>query len=819
MKILVITLFLLLSAIHCFSENYTGIVYLDANNNGVFDVGENPLSKVMVSDGLNVVTTNNKGQYSLPGYAKTHFIFITIPAGYKTSQYYQRVELSAVKNYNFGLRPNPATAGNRNISFIHIADTETSGYDSWIGDLKNYARNEHVSFIMHTGDICREDGMLFHAKNISTQTMGVPMFYCIGNHDLVGGKYGEEFFEKCFGPVCYSFDAGNVHFVVTPMMTDWYAIPSYTSKDVLNWLRNDLSHVSKNKPVIVFNHDLWGNRGDYTFKAGDESVDLLNWNLRAWIYGHWHINYVMQQGIKGVLAICSSPPDMGGVDHSPSGFRVIHVNRNGKVNIETRYTFNDRNISIVTPSAVQPVKNGLLPISVNVYNTSSPTVRVRYAVTRLNKKKTWHQLKQLTDWNWFGVLPIKSGTIGDLNMEVEAFFTTGEKVSRTTKFKLSDVANCNCKVGESWVNLAGNAAHNRSTLISGISEPLLCWVNNTGGNIYMTSPITANGRVYTATIDDAGRTKCGVFAFDAITGEKIWSFKTKNSVKNTIVYDAGKVFATDAGGIVYALDENAGKLLWEKDLGLNQLPAFVSGMAVENGVIYSGAGYGFFALKADDGTEIWRNSEWDEHEGSTPTITLAGDVVVNSAHWGALYGNDKRTGKLLWSLSEKGIRFRDGSATYQNDTLFLAAEKRLFAIDPVSGKILKEKETQYLLDATTCPLLTNNLLIVGTGNEGVVAFDRHTFEKVWNFETGAAMFYTVPYSRNRVRTVETAPVILGDMLCFGASDGCFYGVNVNTGKCIWKKELGAPVFSSVAVTGNMVYVSDFSGNIYGFKVE
>ena len=52
---------------------------------------------------------------------------------------------------------------------------------------------------------------------MNTENMDCPVFYCIGNHDLVKGKYGEELFESIYGPVYYFFDAGNVHYVVTPM--------------------------------------------------------------------------------------------------------------------------------------------------------------------------------------------------------------------------------------------------------------------------------------------------------------------------------------------------------------------------------------------------------------------------------------------------------------------------------------------------------------------------------------------------------------------------------------------------------------------------
>jgi cysteine synthase len=86
-----------------------------------------------------------------------------------------------------------------------------------VNNVRDYARNEQAAFIIHTGDICYEKGLKAHIKLMNTENMDCPVFYCIGNHDLVKGKYGEELFESIYGPVYYSFDAGNVHYVVTPM--------------------------------------------------------------------------------------------------------------------------------------------------------------------------------------------------------------------------------------------------------------------------------------------------------------------------------------------------------------------------------------------------------------------------------------------------------------------------------------------------------------------------------------------------------------------------------------------------------------------------
>ena len=75
------------------SAQYTGKVFIDTNHNGSWDKGETLMKGVSVSDGLNVVQTDSKGCFTLPGHDKERFIFITTPSGYKTENaYYRRIE-------------------------------------------------------------------------------------------------------------------------------------------------------------------------------------------------------------------------------------------------------------------------------------------------------------------------------------------------------------------------------------------------------------------------------------------------------------------------------------------------------------------------------------------------------------------------------------------------------------------------------------------------------------------------------------------------------------------------------------------------------
>ena len=69
-------------------------------------------------------------------------------------------------------------------------------------------------------DICYADGLKFHAEKVTSDTIGIPTFYCIGNHDLLrGDEYGEETFEALFEIPWYSVDTKHVHFVILPAHT------------------------------------------------------------------------------------------------------------------------------------------------------------------------------------------------------------------------------------------------------------------------------------------------------------------------------------------------------------------------------------------------------------------------------------------------------------------------------------------------------------------------------------------------------------------------------------------------------------------------
>ena len=745
---------------------YQGRVYVDSNRNGIYDKGEKVLKGIRVSDGLNVVKTNAEGVYALPGHERERFIFITTPSGYRTNnQYYRRINGTG-QTYDFGLQPwKGRIKPNGSHRFIHISDTEifnTENQEDWANNIRDYAANENIAFIIHTGDICYENGLKNHIHLMNTSNMDCPMFYCIGNHDLVKGKYGEEVFENVYGPVYYSFDFGNVHYIVTPMAGGDHQ-PGYTKEDVYRWLKNDLAQVPTGKPVIVFNHDLLTSGNEFVFGIDDnEKINLNEHNLKAWLYGHWHNHFVRKQGDVQTM------------------LRYTYINKS----IETASIAND---------ACAMTSDGKIPVSVNTYNAVAPAIRVTYScVVDGNTVLPETQLTQNTDWNWSGMAKLPADCKGKrIFITAKALFNNGETAISRSSFVYQPE-----EIGKT---------------------PRLAWTRNVNANLYFSSPVVAGGKVYVASLDEDLKGEGAIFALDAKTGELQWRYPVRNSIKNTIAVDEGTVFAQDAEGYLYAIDSQTGRLKWDKKMDVAGLPVLVDGLTAANGIVYAGSGKAFGAYNGKTGDAVWLNKGWPQGEATTSTPLLANGVVISGANWRGFYGNDAQTGELLWKLDKDGITDRGATPACDGNLLYVTSRQSLFIIDCHSGEVIVRKELPFNVQVNSTPLVTDKLIVFGTQTDGLVALDRETFEVRWKARTSPALVYTAPYSRHPAATVETSPLLIGDTIYFGASDGIIYGIDKESGQTTWKHKTGAPLFSTLSTNGSMIFATDFGGNVYAFK--
>lgn len=772
MKKAIFTLGLFFFAAASFAQTVRGFVYEDKNGDGKAGSSEKGIASVVVSDGYNVVKTDASGRFEFESDAKGKFIYITTPSGrVHTTSFYHLKKKDAV--YEFGLKAQTQ----KRSKFIHISDTEATIYKDWVDDLKDYITNDPVDFMVFNGDICYEKGLKFHRDNITDETMGTRMVYTVGNHDLMKtqGDYAEQLFEDCFGPVWYSFDVNGVHFVTLPV-TYGDKQPRYEVADMYRWLRKDLEAQPKSKPVVVFCHFLLGHTDDFVLSTAEETLNLMDYNLKAWFYGHWHNNIRESSERTGVKTFSTMSPNKGGIDHSPSSFRVVSFDEQGNIENKLVYAKVRRHLAADAYRAGKEIK-----VTASAYDCTAGTDSMTLTVTEGGRERRI-AMRQNSNWAWSVQIPVPASPY---ELKAKAYFANGDIVSKTVE-----------------------------------KDRRIRYVANIGTNVLMASPVVAGKTVYVAGVDDENGQKCGIYAIDRSTGKLLWFAPTKNSVKNNIASDRGTVLACDAEGIVYAVDAENGKLKWSKTLEGALQPYYSQGICAENGVVYAGQGVSLAALDADTGEYVWKNTAWKGGVVSVPTNVIADGVLLTAAYWTGRFAHDAATGELLWQKRDDLTRNCDGSAAVYDGKFFYTSPTHIFEIDPRTGEELNSVAQPYTLLSVSKPLVTDSLFITGTADKGVVAFNRTDgYKQLWNFKTNPALFYTAPYTKDFQMTVESGCAMHNGNVYFGANDGYLYCVDARTGTFRWRQNIGSPVLSNIVIDRDELFLVDFAGNLFNIDIS
>ena len=289
------------------------------------------LANIPVSDGRNTVLTDENGCFTLEGWERAHTINVGVITT-RQSDWFIYIE-DRIKEYNFAIEP---VAAKSDFCFLHTSDTEIENmnFTDRALFLRDTVKKYTPAFFLHTGDICRVDGLTRHILVMNTETMGCPVRYCIGNHDLTDGAYGEELYERIYGPTFYSFDYGDYHFASISMCRG--DKPSgYLPEDQWIWLQNDLAMMAPDKKLIMFGHDdCFPDPIGFKPTVNGVSVDLRSYGAMAWIHGHLHVHYANNE--DGIYNISTARPDSGGVDSSVAGVRRISL-KDGVMSSDIHY--------------------------------------------------------------------------------------------------------------------------------------------------------------------------------------------------------------------------------------------------------------------------------------------------------------------------------------------------------------------------------------------------------------------------------------------------------------------------------------------------
>jgi predicted phosphodiesterase len=330
-----------------------GVVFLDKNHNGALDSGETGVSGAVVSDGLNVVRTDDAGRFSLPSNEGSRFVFLSTPNGTRpTAGWYRAVAGDGPYVFPLETRDESGPLVFAQLSDIHYApDPEALSrafsdremaflpqgtLDGLVAEINPLAPD----FVILTGDIIAnakgpeldEVRSWFAAMDDGfVSRFAAPVYEVMGNHDEVRDPAVDKaVYEEHFGPTYYSFNMKGTHCVVLDPHQLSGTAQSYTvGATQLEWLRRDLAVVGANAPILVFCHEPtpdWAatpeNEALWTLLAGSHITALLN--------GHWHTNSVLREEPFFELtsgAVCGAWWEGPNPDGTGFGYRIYEMAR------------------------------------------------------------------------------------------------------------------------------------------------------------------------------------------------------------------------------------------------------------------------------------------------------------------------------------------------------------------------------------------------------------------------------------------------------------------------------------------------------------
>lgn len=313
-------------------------------------------------------------------------------------------------------------------------------------------------------------------------------------------------------------------------------------------------------------------------------------------------------------------------------------------------------------------------------------------------------------------------------------------------------------------------------------------------------------------------------ALSAANGRELWEHDLRPEDEDDAVYpggivaDAENVYAATGFGEVISFSIADGSENWRVRLPgpVRGAPAIADGrlftVTLENRTI---------ALSTVDGVRIW------EHQGITEVASLLGgatpavrgSTVLVPYSSGQLFALRVETGRVVWVENLSSLRALDaisrlsdirGSPVIDDDLAFAVSHAgRMAAIDMRSGRRVWERA----IGSTSMPWVAGEFVFVVSLTGEVVGLTRRDGRVRWvhrlpRYEDMEDLEDPIQYA---------GPVLVGDRLLIGSSDGFVYAISPYTGNLLGRIEVGDPIYVAPIAAGGTVYVLDNDAQLRAYR--
>lgn len=246
-----------------------GLIFNDRNGNGACDRGESGIANVPVSNGKEVVLTDERGCYQLHCTFPVS-VFPILPSGYRFSgtrgqvansnfRYLQATDNGSEQGVNFGIQNVVEKEKYRfaAVGDVQVNDSAELDYASR-SVLPSLAKRSDIDFGIMMGDIVNDKPSLFPAMKHLFEQTGFPVWTVYGNHDreVNDSTTSDAGYCRNFGASVYAFNVNKTHFLVLNNMQPKgrYGYEVRFSDDELTFVANELQLVPRNNLLVISLH-------------------------------------------------------------------------------------------------------------------------------------------------------------------------------------------------------------------------------------------------------------------------------------------------------------------------------------------------------------------------------------------------------------------------------------------------------------------------------------------------------------------------------------------------------------------------------------
>tara|TARA_R110002073_G_scaffold336557_1_gene535453 strand:+ start:50874 stop:53309 length:2436 start_codon:yes stop_codon:yes gene_type:complete len=781
----------------------SGIVFIDDNNNGVRDPGEEVLAGAIVFyEDARYSTAEADGRYSIDMPEGGGMLWVRGQDGLAPGPFWIDVLREDVDELDI---PVVRTSGSGEFSFVVASDTHAGNQymttaDQILGLAQAAGVDPRPYFITVTGDLTQGNKPEhFDAVFAAIDSIDIPYVPVPGNHDWYDGG---EAYRSHFGPPNYAFDAGGVHFVVL----EWEA----SKEKRMRFFDMERKLVTDDRPVVVLMHA--PPREKLRAALDARGIDVL-------LTGHMHTNRVLQHDT--FVEYNTQPMVMGGMDLTPGGFRVFHFSDDGSMRVEHRTTVNRSVFEFVSPAVSQvfaPCKATLI-IAVEPGASIDSLVAMVDGVGEV-------ALAPVGGWNYASKTLSTLCTPGSYLATADLEAGNGESRTVSTTIRIGDAPSTPALAD--WPMFQGDATHSGATS-QRLDYPLQVeWAATVGGHIHGGSPVVADGRVFVSVSDFGDGLLGGVVAFDAKTGATLWEHRVGFSVRNAPAVSGSTVLFVSNDGTIHGVSAASGEGLWTYELAIDKPSVqrnLYSSPTIVDGIAFVGGRYEFIAVEVLTGEIVWSVPILDNFGdlSSHASAAVHGDtVVIPFNRIDGLFAFDRETGAQLWNTEYDVVRAAHASPVIDGDTVYVINElTQLTAIGMVDaeskwGVTLEGGAFGWGFLAESTPALQGTTLVVGTQRGGLFAIDTANRENAWRFTVDSSIIRATHY-HGESPAITAAPVITGDVIWLPGQDGILRALDLVTGDQLWAVNLGVPMSSSPAVAGELLIVASYDGSVRAMR--